>query len=115
MNLDAWKSQLRKGAAELAVLALLEARESYGLSILRALVERGGLEISEGTIYPLLNRLRRDGKIASRWVEEEGASHPRKYYFLTDDGRRLLGEMKVAWRELASNLDALVTGECHDD
>ncbi len=114
MNLDVWKAQLRKGAAELAVLALLESRESYGLAILRVLIDQRGLAISEGTIYPLLNRLRREGKIDSRWVEDEGASHPRKYYFLTDEGRWLLAAMKTVWGDLSSNLNALIAGENHE-
>lgn len=99
MDLQSWKSQLRKGAAEFAVLALLESGERYGLEILDSVGSVGGLEISEGTIYPLLNRLQKDGKITSHWVEDPGASHPRKYYRLTSEGIALLGEMRIIWKE----------------
>lgn len=108
MDLDRWKSQLRKGAVELAVLAVLERKDRYGLEILEAVSARGGLEISAGTIYPLLNRLQKDEKIEARWVEDEGASHPRKYYTLTRDGRSLLAEMRTAWNRFHLNLSALL-------
>ncbi len=85
MDLNAWKAQLRKGAAELAVLAVLDRTETYGL------------DLSEGSIYPLLNRLQKEGKIRGRWVEDAEAAHPRKYYALTDDGRALLAGMLDEW------------------
>ena len=66
-SISSWKSQLRKGAAELAVLALLRRGEAYGLEILQALTHAGQLEISEGSIYPLLKRLEKGGKIQARW------------------------------------------------
>jgi PadR family transcriptional regulator, regulatory protein PadR len=107
MDLASWRSQLWKGAAELAVLAALEKKERYGLEILEA-AGKAGLEISEGTIYPLLNRLQRDGKVTSKWVEEPGASHPRKYYLLTEDGTRFLALMKEEWTRFATGLDSLL-------
>src|ERR687895_1115061 len=87
MELNAWKSQLRKGAAELAVLATLDRGETYGLDLLEQIRAAGGLELSEGSIYPLLNRLQKEGKIRGRWVQDPDAAHPRKYYGLTRDGR----------------------------
>ncbi len=76
MTISTWKSQLRKGAAELAVLAVISRKDRYGLQILGSVAGLEGLEISEGTIYPLLNRLQRDGKIESTWIEEEGGVAP---------------------------------------
>ena len=108
MDVESWKSQLRKGAAELAVLSVLEEGEQYGLQILQSIRHGGGLEISEGTIYPLLNRLQRDGRVASRWVEDPGASHPRKYYHLTDGGTALLIEMRRIWWEHTRAMARLV-------
>lgn len=99
MDLTAWKAQLRRGIAEFAVLGCLEHGEAYGLLILETLVTKG-VDLSEGSIYPLLTRLQKDGKIESRWVEDEGASHPRKYYRLTVEGRAMLARMKDAWRAL---------------
>ena len=110
MDLGSWKSQLWKGAAELVVLAAVAHKESYGLEILEA-ASRAGLEISEGTIYPLLNRLQRDGKLTSRWVEEAGASHPRKYYLLTADGASLLARMRLEWTFFSTGIDGLLAGE----
>lgn len=108
MDISSWKSQLRKGAVELAVLAALEAESRYGLELLDALVATGALDITEGTIYPLLNRLQRDGKIGSTWVEMEGASHPRKYYHLTEEGRALVAAMKTEWSRFARGMNSLV-------
>jgi PadR family transcriptional regulator, regulatory protein PadR len=106
MDLNAWKTQLRKGAAELAVLATLDRQEAYGLELLEQLQTTGSLELSEGSIYPLLNRLQKDGKIRGRWVDDPDAAHPRKYYALTAAGRALLGEMLAEW-------DLFQTGMTH--
>ncbi len=84
---DNWESQVRKGWLELAILASLWAERLYGLDILRRLEAGSDLVVAEGTIYPILNRLKRDGWIDSRWVESQGG-HPRKYYWLTASGRR---------------------------
>lgn len=108
MDIERWKAQLRKGAAELAVLVVLDQEESYGLAILDTVRGEGGLAISEGSIYPLLNRLEKAGKITARWVEEEDASHPRKYYGLTDEGRAVLDEMKAAWHLFQRDMSTLI-------
>jgi PadR family transcriptional regulator PadR len=104
MELNAWKAQLRKGAAELAVLATLDRCETYGLDLLERIHAAGGLELSEGSIYPLLNRLQKEGKILGRWVEDSDAVHPRKYYGLTDDGRAMLAEMLAEWTQFESGM-----------
>ncbi|MHB8077717.1 MAG: PadR family transcriptional regulator [Candidatus Krumholzibacteriia bacterium] len=111
MEVERWKSQLWKGAAELAILALLERRESYGLQLLEAVRGREGLGLSEGTIYPLLNRLQKEGKISALWVEDPGASHPRKYYRLTVDGSALLQGMKAEWGAFRRSLTDLIEGD----
>ena len=111
MDVERWRSQLWKGAAEMAVLALLERRESYGVELLEAVRGREGLGLSEGTIYPLLNRLQKEGKIAARWAEDPGASHPRKYYGVTADGRALLQAMKGEWAAFRRSLTDLIEGE----
>jgi len=82
-----WEKQIRKGWLELAILASLRDDRLYGLEILRRLETHSDLVLAEGTIYPILNRLKRDGLIDSRWVESE-TGHPRKYYWLTAPGRR---------------------------
>ena len=104
MDLTAWKAQLRTGAAELAVLATLERRECYGLELLDELQAADSLELSAGSIYPLLNRLQKDGKIRGRWVEDSDAAHPRKYYALTAAGRALLAEMLAEWAQFEAGM-----------
>jgi len=111
MELSAWKAQLRKGAAELAVLAAIDRSESYGLELLERLQAAGGLDLSEGSIYPLLNRLQKEGKIRGRWVEDPDAAHPRKYYALTDEGRALLAEMLAEWAQFEAGMRQLLTQE----
>ena len=102
-----WETQIRKGWLELAILASLWAGRLYGLEILRRLEAGSDLVVAEGTIYPILARLKRDGLIGSQWVESE-AGHPRKYYVLTPAGRqRALAMARYASRFL-SRIDALL-------
>src|SRR5215211_2639558 len=115
MDLSAWKAQLRKGAAELAVLAQLDRRESYGLELLERLQAAGGLELSEGSVYPLLNRLQKEGKIRGRWVEDPDATHPRKYYSLTDEGRALLAGMLAEWAQFEAGMRSIIGQETARD
>jgi PadR family transcriptional regulator PadR len=111
MDLITWQTQLRKGAAELVALALLEHGELFGAELLEAATAAGPV-ISGGTLYPLLKRLESDGKLASRWVvSTENA--PRKYYRLTTEGERLLGEMRRNWIEFRNTI-ALIVEEKKD-
>src|SRR6516165_1882263 len=107
MDTASWQAQLRKGAAELVVLSILGRGERYGLQILEETAEAGGV-VSDGTLYPLLNRLEREGKLAARWSLDEGVSHPRKYYRLTPDGEALLGEMRQVWTEFRKTISSIV-------
>ena len=111
MELNAWRAQLRKGAAELAVLATLDRQECYGLDLLERIHGAGGLELSEGSIYPLLNRLQKEGKIRGRWVEDRDAAHPRKYYGLTAAGRALLAEMLAEWAQFEAGMRQILGEE----
>ena len=93
---DEWEVQLRKGCLELAILAALWDAKLYGLEILRRLENDSDLIVSEGTIYPLLSRLKALGLVGSEWVESE-AGHPRKYYARTRAGKqRVAGIRRVA-------------------
>jgi PadR family transcriptional regulator, regulatory protein PadR len=102
-----WEAQLRKGCLEMAILATMWHSRLYGLEILRALSGKSQLEIAEGTLYPILSRLKAEGLLQSEWVEAE-AGHPRKYYWLTATGRRRAREMAGAWNEFAAKLAVLV-------
>jgi PadR family transcriptional regulator PadR len=106
MDLAAWHTQLRKGAAELVALALLERRELFGAELLEAATTAGPV-ISGGTLYPLLKRLESDGKLASRWVVSNEDA-PRKYYRLTNEGERLLHEMRRSWTEFRTAISLIV-------
>ncbi len=104
---DRWEAQLRKGALEMAALASLWHGRLYGLEILRFLETHSRLVLAEGTIYPILNRLKSEGLLTSEWVEAE-AGHPRKYYSLTESGRSRLREMASAWAGFAAGLSRLL-------
>ena len=106
MDITPWISQLRKGAAEFAVLSILAKRDRYGLEILDAANSAGDL-VSEGALYPLLNRLEKDGKVESRWETAESAN-PRKYYRITADGSRTVAAMLGAWIDFRSAMSATV-------
>ncbi|MGJ3230645.1 MAG: PadR family transcriptional regulator [Oceanicaulis sp.] len=108
IRIDSWKAQLRKGSAELAVLSVLSGGEMYGIEILARLSGAEGLGLSDGTIYPLLNRLQREGRISARWVENPGGGVPRKYYQLTDDGEAARRAMVEAWAQFRAGLDRIV-------
>jgi len=100
---DKWEVQLRKGCLELAILAALWERRLYGLEILRLIESDSELIISEGTIYPLLARLKAIGFVESEWVESN-SGHPRKYYALTAAGRQRALEMAAMWERFSSSM-----------
>ena len=104
---DRWEAQLRKGAVEMAALASLWQGRLYGLEIIRFLERQSQLALAEGTIYPILNRLKSEGLRTSEWVEAE-AGHPRKYYSLTDAGRQRLRQMAEAWVSFSGGLSHLL-------
>lgn len=104
---DKWEVQLRKGCLELAILATLWDAKLYGLEILRRLESDSDLIVSEGTIYPLLSRLKVLGLVGSEWVESE-AGHPRKYYALTRAGKQRVVEMTAIWTRFTSRMSKLL-------
>ena len=81
-------TQLRKGILELAVMGVLYHERHYGYSLVRVISETGSIDLKEGTIYPILARLDRDGLVRSEWVQSDQGP-PRKYYGLTSAGRQL--------------------------
>jgi PadR family transcriptional regulator PadR len=102
-----WEAQLRKGAVEMAALAALWNGRLYGLEIIRFLEQHSQLVLAEGTVYPILNRLKAEAMLTSEWVEAD-AGHPRKYYSLTDAGRQRLRLMAAAWVDFARGVDNLL-------
>ena len=104
---EKWEVQLRKGCLELAVLAALWGGRLYGLEILRRLESDSDLVVSEGTVYPLLSRLKTLGLLRSEWVESD-AGHPRKYYALTPAGKKRAAEMAAVWERFSSSMSKLL-------
>jgi len=104
---DKWEAQMRKGCLEMAVLASLWRGRLYGLEILRVLERDSSLVLSEGTIYPIFNRLRSEGLVKSEWVEAD-AGHPRKYYELTQTGRERATRMAETWTQFSAGLSCLI-------
>ena len=104
---DKWEVQLREGCLELAILSALWGARLYGLEILRRLESDSDLIVSEGTVYPLLSRLKALGLVHSEWVESE-AGHPRKYHALTKAGRQRAQEMAGIWKAFASSMSKLL-------
>lgn len=104
---EKWQVQLRKGALELVILAALQGPPVYGLALLRHLQRFPTTAITEGTLYPLLDRLKRDGLVDANWVQE-GESRPRKYYRLTPKGEQKLAALVQAWRQSVADIDALL-------
>lgn len=98
-------THLRRGALEYCVLAQLRSGPSYGLDIARALSKDGILMQGEGTLYPLLARLRRSGLVETAW-QESTAGPPRRYYSLTDDGRGSLETFTRVWKPFRDAIDA---------
>ncbi|MBP6011083.1 MAG: helix-turn-helix transcriptional regulator [Alphaproteobacteria bacterium] len=102
------KSQILKGLAEVALLALLRSRAMYGLEILDGLRSEAGLDVAEGTIYPLLHRLERAGFVKAEWRLDNDGGRPRKYYALTKAGMVEQGELVREWQKISSSLSSFL-------
>ena len=100
-------TELRRGVLEYCVLAVVREGEAYAFEIVRLLAGAGGLVTSEGTIYPLLSRLRRNGLVTTTWRESD-AGPPRRYYAITDAGQRSLDAFVTEWTEFTRSVDRLL-------
>jgi len=100
-------SQLRRGVLEYCVLALLREQERYGFELVRSLSAVDGLVTSEGTIYPLLTRLRKEALVTTFWQESDSGP-PRRYYRLTERGRSALDGFRLEWRRFRDAVDHFV-------
>ena len=104
---EALLAQLRRGVLEYCVLALLSEEERYGFDLVRSLGDVEGMVTSEGTIYPLLSRLRRDGLVGTTW-RESTQGPPRRYYHLTEAGRAGLDAFRTEWLRFRDAVDHFV-------
>ena len=99
------KSQMRKGILEYCILSVIDRKEAYTSDILENL-KKADLLVVEGTLYPLLSRLKNNGILTYRW-EESTAGPPRKYFCLTDEGKQLLGQLQTEWKAINKSINQL--------
>jgi PadR family transcriptional regulator PadR len=102
MNIENTKAQMRKGVLEFCILSVLSNGDAYTSDIINRLKE-SKLIVVEGTLYPLLTRLKNTGLLSYRW-EESTSGPPRKYYGLTENGQRVLSELRISWDELVASV-----------
>lgn len=105
--------EFRRGTLDMLLLKLLAEEERYGYELAAVLEERAGeaLEISRGTIYPVLYRLEEDGLLESRWQPPEERGAPKKFYSVTEDGRSRLTEMTERWRTFSAAVANVLSSE----
>ena len=99
--------QFKKGVLELCALALLAKKNRYGYELVNEISKR--ISISEGTIYPLLRRLKNDGYVTT-YLEESKEGAPRKYYQLTDEGKNMEKDLKKEWKTFVKEVDSFLKG-----
>ncbi len=104
-----WATQLRKGILEFAILSALHRQRLYGYELVRTLSSIDSLIISEGTIYPILNRLKKEAYVDTS-IEESSSGPPRKYYQLTPSGQAQLERMNEYWQRLKLGIATLQKG-----
>lgn len=109
MEIADWQSQIRRGVLEFCILALIEEGPRYGYEIVTHLARVDQLAAGEGTVYPLLRRLRKDGWLETFW-QESTAGPPRQYYQLTAQGRQVLAAMRLEWGELVDAVRLFTEG-----
>ena len=107
MSHETWQEQLRRGSLDLAILLTVSVGPRYGLAIIQHLEAFTDLVITDGTIYPILGRLTREGLLDATWVDDE-APHPRKYYRLTRLGAKRLTHMTSEWRAFTEKIERLM-------
>jgi PadR family transcriptional regulator PadR len=108
MNIDNTASQMRKGVLEFCILSVIKQGEAYPSDIIDKM-KAANLNIFEGTLYPLLTRLKNAELLTYRWVESNSGP-PRKYFLLTDKGAEFYKELENTWNELANAVKALTSG-----
>lgn len=101
-----WKSQVKKGTLAFIVLTVLMDNEFYGYELIERVRRFTSIEIAEGTLYPLMNRLKKENLVSSKWVEQESGI-PRKYYSLTAMGAETLDQMSLFWNDLESSIKTI--------
>ena len=106
------KSQMRKGLLEYCILAIISRDEAYASDILDQL-KVAQLVVVEGTVYPLLTRMKNEGLLTYRWQESTGGP-PRKYYTLTESGQQLLSQLDAEWQTICQAVNLITTPDCNN-
>ena len=109
MNIENTQVQMRKGILEFCILHIISRGEVYASDMLDELTS-AKIMVVEGTLYPLLTRLRKSGFVDYKWVESNSGP-PRKYYTLTDEGQAFLGGLEQTWSELADSTEKIITNK----
>lgn len=107
MNIENTQSQMRKGILEFCILSIIRRAEAYPSDIVEE-TKTAGLSLLEGTLYPLLTRLKNSGMLTYRWVESSSGP-PRKYFSLTPEGEAFYKELEATWHELSNAVSLLTT------
>ena len=107
MNMDDWKSQIKRGTLEFCILLMIRQRPSYGYEIISTLEQYPIIAAKENTIYPLLRRLLKEEYITSSWQESTEGLPPRKYYSITDKGQESIAAMSVEWENLLNAINEI--------
>jgi PadR family transcriptional regulator PadR len=105
MDIENSKAQLKKGILEFCILSIISRGEAYTSDILEEM-KAAKLLVVEGTMYPLLSRLKNEGLLSYNWVESKSGP-PRKYYQLTDDGKKFMEELHLTWIDLVESVERL--------
>lgn len=98
-----WMSQVKKGTLTFIILSVLKDKEFYGYELIEEVKKHTDIEIAEGTLYPLMNRLKKEELVSSNWVEQESGI-PRKYYSITNTGNETLMQMRKYWSNLENSI-----------
>jgi PadR family transcriptional regulator PadR len=106
MNIENTQSQMRKGVLEFCILSIIQREEAYPSDIIEEM-KKAHLNILEGTLYPLLTRLKNADLLAYRWVESSGGP-PRKYFSLTEKGAAFYKELETTWREMSDSVERVI-------
>ncbi|MHA1484644.1 MAG: PadR family transcriptional regulator [Candidatus Thorarchaeota archaeon] len=110
-EIERWSKEIKRGAASLAIVAILDEQTAYGYEIVKTLGERASfLQLEQGTVYPLLRRLEKRKLLASEWNYAD-PKKPKKYYKLTADGKMALQMMTETWSVLSDELKRLIEGD----
>ncbi len=109
---DKYERQMKKGLLDMLVLRLLRSEAKYGYQIIQELKEKSEetFLLKDGTLYPILYRLEDDELVVSRWSEDAGKQVPRKYYEITEAGKKALAEMETVWKRISAGAEKIMEG-----